>query len=98
MSLAALRQRLALAAVVLALPVAMTLLALPAAPHVGHDCPFEKECVACRWNADTATELHLPAVAPGLALVVGRVADDPCPPVARGAWRVVASRGPPPLA
>lgn len=57
------RRRWALvAAALLLLPVAIALLALPAAPHAGHECPFEKECVACRWAADAVSELAVPAV------------------------------------
>jgi hypothetical protein len=62
MPLAALRRCAPVAAPLLFVPVLATLLALPVAPHAGHDSPFEKECVACRWAADTVTEVAVPVV------------------------------------
>jgi hypothetical protein len=95
MSLAASRRWALVAAPLLLLPVLATMLALPAAPHAGHDCPFEKECLACRWAADAVTEVAAPVAQPGppqpsgFALEVAR-------PLAREASRRRAfSRGPP---
>jgi hypothetical protein len=83
------------AAVLLLLPVLATMLALPAAPHAGHDCPFEKECIACRWAADTVTELAVPVVHPGLPQPTDVAQQAAASRAVEAPLRPASSRGPP---
>jgi len=79
----------------LALTVLATTLALPAAPHAGHDCPFEKDCIACRWAADAVAELAVPVVQSGPPQPSGIAQQPAAARAVEAPLRLASSRGPP---
>lgn len=86
------RRRLLVAALLL-----VPLLVLTVAPgaHEGHGCRFEKDCLACRWAADSVSEAAAPIVLPQPADATSSVAvPAPAPPAGR-APEAASSRGPP---
>ena len=86
------RRRLLVAALVL-LP--LVVLAVAPGVHEGHGCRFEKDCLACRWAADSVAEAAAPVALPQPTDAVSFVAAPaPARPVDR-APESASSRGPP---
>jgi hypothetical protein len=88
---------LAIVAAILLAPVLASSFALASAVH-DHECSFDKQCLTCRWAADTVAEVGPPptTAAPpepaGAAPTAGVLR-----PLLSDA-RAASSRGPPPSA
>lgn len=84
----------ALVAALLVLPLlALTLASLGS--HEGHGCYFDKDCVTCRWAADSVAEAAAPAVQPDRVEPVALVAAAPSARPADAGGDSASSRGPP---
>jgi hypothetical protein len=86
----------ALIAAVLLVPLLTLCLVLPFVSHRGHDCPFDQECVACRWAADGVAEIATPVSLPETLAPAGPAAARPWADAADGSAATSPSRGPPP--
>jgi ABC-type spermidine/putrescine transport system permease subunit II len=91
------RRAYAVVAALLVLPLlALTLASF--APHEGHGCHFDKDCLSCRWAADSAAEAAAPVALVAPVVPVGFAAAPTSRPYAEAAAEAASSRGPPPSA
>lgn len=88
-------RRHALVATLLVLPV-LALVAGPLGSHEGHGCPFEKNCLACRWAADAVADTAAPVALPRPTEPFALVVAGPAKPRAHASPEAASSRGPPP--
>jgi len=65
------------------------------ASHEGHGCHFEKDCLACRWAADTVVEATAPAALPQPIEAAEVPSAEPAARVADASPEAASSRGPP---
>jgi hypothetical protein len=86
------RHGLAAALLVLSL---LALAAGPLASHDGHGCYFEKNCLACRWDADAVADTAAPVALPHPVELVTLVTTEPTASVAYTCLEATFSRGPP---
>jgi hypothetical protein len=87
-------RRRALVAALLVLPLlALTVGTL--ASHEGHGCHFEKDCLACRWAADSVVEASAPVTLPQPMEASEVPSAEPAARVADTSPEAASSRGPP---
>ena len=65
------------------------------ASHEGHGCHFEKDCLACRWAADSVVEAAAPVALPQPIEAAEDPFAEPAARVADAAPDAASSRGPP---
>ena len=87
-------RRHALVAALLVLPL-LALTVGTFASHEGHGCHFEKDCLACRWAADSVVEAAAPFVLPQPVTAPEPSWLEPSARVADAAPDAASSRGPP---
>ena len=87
-------RRRALVAALLVLPL-LALTVGTFASHEGHGCHFEKDCLACRWAADSVVEAAAPVALPQPSEVTEVPWTEPAARVADAAPDADSSRGPP---
>jgi hypothetical protein len=87
-------RRRALVAALLVLPL-LALTVGTFASHEGHGCHFEKDCLACRWAADSVVEAPAPVALPQPSEVAEVPWTEPTARVADAAPDAASSRGPP---
>ncbi len=87
-------RRRALVAALLVLPL-LALTVGTFASHEGHGCHFEKDCLACRWAADSVVEATAPAALPQPTEAAEVPWAEPAARVADAAPDAASSRGPP---
>jgi len=87
------RHGLVVALLVLSL---LALVAGPLAPHEGHGCHFDRNCLACRWTADAVADTAAPVALPRPIEPVALVVALPTESVAHALPEAALSRGPPP--
>jgi hypothetical protein len=87
-------RRHALVAALLVLPL-LALTVGTFASHEGHGCHFEKDCLACRWAADSVAEAAAPVAQPRPVEAVEASWVEPTQRVAEASPEAVFSRGPP---
>jgi hypothetical protein len=88
-------RRHALVATLLVLSM-LALVAGPLGSHERHGCPFEKNCLACRWAADAVADSAAPVALPRPTEPVALVAAEPATSGAHDSPEAASSRGPPP--
>jgi hypothetical protein len=84
----------ALVAALLVLPMLVLAVVQPLL-HQGHGCHLEKDCLACRWAADTVAEATAPVVLPEPLEPIAVAAADSPARAADGSPEAASSRGPP---
>ena len=87
-------RRRALVAALLVLPL-LALTIGTFASHEGHGCHFEKDCLACRWAADSVVEATAPAALPPPTEAAEVPWTEPAARTADAAPGAASSRGPP---
>jgi hypothetical protein len=87
-------RRHALVAALLVLPL-LALTVGTFASHEGHGCHFEKDCLACRWAADSVVEATAPFALPQPVTAPEARWPEPSARVADAAPDAASSRGPP---
>ena len=87
-------RRSVLVAALLVLPL-LALTVGTFASHEGHGCHFEKDCLACRWAADTVVEATAPAALPQPIEAAEVPSAEPAARVADASPEAASSRGPP---
>jgi len=87
-------RRHGLVAALLVLSV-LALVAGPLGSHEGHGCPFEKDCLACRWAADAVADTAAPVALPQPPEPVALVAAETTTSGAHASPEAASSRGPP---
>jgi hypothetical protein len=87
-------RRSVLVAALLVLPL-LALTVGTFASHEGHGCHFEKDCLACRWAADTVVEATTPAALPQPIEAAEVPSAEPAARVADASPEAASSRGPP---
>jgi hypothetical protein len=83
-----------LVAALLVLPL-LALTAGTFASHEGHGCHFEKDCLACRWAADSVAEATAPIALPRPVETIETPWVEPAERVADASPEAASSRGPP---
>ena len=87
-------RRSVLVAALLVLPL-LALTVGTFASHEGHGCHFEKDCLACRWAADSVVEAAAPVALPQPNRGGRGPSAEPAARVADAAPDAASSRGPP---
>jgi hypothetical protein len=90
-------RRLTIVAALVLLPLFVAAAGL-AVPAHAHECSFDKQCLTCRWAADTVADVAAPAVAATPPQRSGEVPAARTEPRLDRAPQTAASRGPPPSA
>lgn len=86
------RRRVLVAALLL---VPLLVLTVGPGAHEAHGCRFEKDCLACRWAADSVAEAAAPIVLPQIPDAATSVAVAVPARPADKASEAASSRGPP---